>query len=538
MPRGSRPGERRGGRKRGTPNKSTLWRDALVAELAKNPKVEPLELFLRLMRTPQLPLALRLEMARQALPYLHSKPQARRQTPPHSTTGTDGESRPRVKVRLKKDASLDEEGIELDDDWLGVGRNSVAKSAVDAPNWIEAAARAAGLTAGNDDLPELPAATQIPGTPNGAAAAKLERVGPITFLRALMRHPDTPMHLRLQVALILAPYLHARPLAAPPGEDTFEIEDECGFSVDPALAKSLYELQQALLTPQRWMKGQGSYAEQRAVLMKKLAEQKKRLRCPEGYRWEDVDRDRHRLNELSQRRKDGELAPQEKAEELHLNARVLAHENSAEHAERAQLFDRQAAERKQLFERLTELSGKWHDYSMIEGEQEQFDSLRSRLHDTARDLSDEPFRDPVSFPFYRQVCLEARMRGQPEPTVEEADELLAAKVSSAETVREPNCPAGPDSDDVDFEAWLRGELTYQPWQLRKAARERFETHHNAQINELVVALVGEEDLVPKHELHPYFVWILKQYDAATKDGKPLPKPMPKPLPQLQRPNEL
>lgn len=73
MPRGSRPGERRGGRKKGTPNKTTLWRGALVAELAKNPKVEPLELFLRLMRTPLLPLALRIDVAQLALPYCHSR---------------------------------------------------------------------------------------------------------------------------------------------------------------------------------------------------------------------------------------------------------------------------------------------------------------------------------------------------------------------------------------------------------------------------------------------------------------------------------
>jgi hypothetical protein len=52
--------------------------------------------------------------------------------------------------------------------------------------------------------------------------------------------------------------------------------------------------------------------------------------------------------------------------------------------------------------------------------------------------------------------------------------------------------------------------------------------------ELVAGLVCDEEAVPKHELHPYFAWILKLYDRAIKDGKPLPKP----LPQLQRPIEL
>lgn len=46
MPRGSKPGERRGGRQRGTPNKKTALRNAALAAAAANPEILPLEFLL------------------------------------------------------------------------------------------------------------------------------------------------------------------------------------------------------------------------------------------------------------------------------------------------------------------------------------------------------------------------------------------------------------------------------------------------------------------------------------------------------------
>lgn len=250
--------------------------------------------------------------------------------------------------------------------------------------------------------------------------------------------------------------------------------------------------------------------ERAALIWKRLAEEKKALRCPEGYRWEDVGKDGRRLAELDQKRKDGELTPQEEAEDLHLTARVLSHQNSAEHAER-----------EQLSARLAMLAGKWRGYSIAETEQEEFDRLRLLLRDVVTGPFDEWIMDPVAFPFYLQVCFDARMRGWPEPTVEEAHEMLAAKQSSADIIRMPSCPPGPDPDNVDFPAWLRGEVCYQPWQLRKAAYKRFGKYGSLTFEELSVALIREEEIVWEHELHPYFAWVLKFHDRAAKGGKPL-----------------
>ena len=53
MPRGSRPGERRGGRQRGTPNKKTVLRNAAISAAAAGSNLSPLDLLLGLMREPE-----------------------------------------------------------------------------------------------------------------------------------------------------------------------------------------------------------------------------------------------------------------------------------------------------------------------------------------------------------------------------------------------------------------------------------------------------------------------------------------------------
>jgi hypothetical protein len=69
MPRGSRPGERRGGRQRGTPNKKTAER---YAEMAASGEM-PLEYMLRVMRDETADRERRDEMAKSAAPYLHPR---------------------------------------------------------------------------------------------------------------------------------------------------------------------------------------------------------------------------------------------------------------------------------------------------------------------------------------------------------------------------------------------------------------------------------------------------------------------------------
>jgi hypothetical protein len=74
--RGSRPGERRGGRQKGTPNKKTAYVRAVKAAHAAQDNVSPLDLILAVMREPHVALGQRVKMALKALPHMHAKAKA------------------------------------------------------------------------------------------------------------------------------------------------------------------------------------------------------------------------------------------------------------------------------------------------------------------------------------------------------------------------------------------------------------------------------------------------------------------------------
>ena len=67
--KGSKPGERRGGRQKGTPNKFTAQREAEIAATGET----PLDYMLRVMRDPTVDHDRRDRNAAQAAPYCHSK---------------------------------------------------------------------------------------------------------------------------------------------------------------------------------------------------------------------------------------------------------------------------------------------------------------------------------------------------------------------------------------------------------------------------------------------------------------------------------
>lgn len=66
---GSKAGERRGGRKKGSPNKATA---AKVAEIAAS-GLTPLDYMLNLMRDEAAEKSLRMDAAKSAAPYVHPK---------------------------------------------------------------------------------------------------------------------------------------------------------------------------------------------------------------------------------------------------------------------------------------------------------------------------------------------------------------------------------------------------------------------------------------------------------------------------------
>src|SRR3981189_1379877 len=74
MPRGSKPGERRGGRQRGTPNKKTALRNAALAAAASDPDISPLDFLLGIVRDANESSERRFKAAQTTLPFVHAKP--------------------------------------------------------------------------------------------------------------------------------------------------------------------------------------------------------------------------------------------------------------------------------------------------------------------------------------------------------------------------------------------------------------------------------------------------------------------------------
>jgi hypothetical protein len=85
MSRGSKPGERRGGRQPGTPNKKTAIVNAAFDAATSNPDLSPLDFLLEVMRDSSLLPDWRIKAALAALPYVHSKPERTPATDPGTT---------------------------------------------------------------------------------------------------------------------------------------------------------------------------------------------------------------------------------------------------------------------------------------------------------------------------------------------------------------------------------------------------------------------------------------------------------------------
>jgi hypothetical protein len=82
---GSKPGERRGGRQPGTPNKTTTLMNTAFAAATSNPELLPLDFFLAVMRDPSIPSDWRFRAAQAAAPYVHPKLERAQAVDPEAT---------------------------------------------------------------------------------------------------------------------------------------------------------------------------------------------------------------------------------------------------------------------------------------------------------------------------------------------------------------------------------------------------------------------------------------------------------------------
>lgn len=284
MPRGSLPGERRGGRQLGTPNKTTALRDAAIFHAVADPNFLPLDVFLALMRDANLPLEERVAAAEAALPFVHAKPK----DPSDQST------------QRKYGAA--------------VGSVNVTK--------------------------ELDTGSAAPVEASAVAAADVDirDRSPLDFLLGLMRDAQTPHHLRLRVAHISAPYLHAK-LGRRKNE--IVVDDPFGFTCDPAVARALRDAKLRLAVLEEAAYPAQPRDPEKKKIEARIAEIEKGLKCPAGYTGLEAREDWKRLKELSRKRKSerpyNKLSKEEDAEEAHVTARLAAYEQSDEGRARSRI---------------------------------------------------------------------------------------------------------------------------------------------------------------------------------------------------------
>jgi hypothetical protein len=277
MPRGSKPGERRGGRARGTPNKKTVLKDAVFYAAAAQPNTSPLDFMLGLMRDPKVPIDVRIDMAVSAAPFVHTRPKGAGPKPLERMAVTSRYEGPAEITIRRMDAKL-----------------SSAES--------------------------------------GAAAGA--NLSPVDFLLGVMMDPEATPGQRIKAARVATRYKHTHPR---PEEMPIIVEDPYGFSFDAAAAKALrddnvrsFQLRQERGRRVRFREILPDPSPEEVKLQARIDERVKTLQCPavSGYGHDECNRDQNRLRSLGGKRSwpppNNILTEAEDAEEVHLMARVAA----------------------------------------------------------------------------------------------------------------------------------------------------------------------------------------------------------------------
>jgi hypothetical protein len=338
MPRGSRPGERRGGRKLGTPNKKTLIKNAVFLAAASDRDRSPLDFMLALMRDPQVSLDLRIRMAASTAPLVHARPRASDRSRPHPM-----ELRAqRAKAAIRTGAESAPAGGEVKSASLGVTEKPVLGDGGEKQV----------LAGGGKAAARLP-----PVAPAAAGNADSTRLDPLDFLLGVMHDPEAAPRHRVRAAQIAARYKER-----PPHRFSYLVEDEFGFQIDPLAAKAVRDIRRG---------PSSSDAQTEDGLVR---EHLQAIDCPDAYGGRDLEKDEGRLRELREHRRKAKLTPFEDDEETYLTARTEVYRTTPKHRAWCRLSKLEVR-----------LAG-WEP--LTAAEQHELDDLRARFPSVARDLAD------------------------------------------------------------------------------------------------------------------------------------------------------
>ena len=324
MPRGSKPGERRGGRQLGTPNKKTALRNAAIAAAAANPNLSPLDFLLNLMSDENTPAGLQLQIAQTAAPYFHDK---------LST-----------------------------DDGPRKGKQGMAVAAFNGATELrrKSQSKANCETRGN-----AVAGSLAPSGRNGD-------LSPLEVMQQLMRDPQVPAHLsRLGRTCpgTVCPSEKKRGPPPDPKQRTYLV----GFVVDPEVAAALRDdtlrrdaIVERRADPDRDGALSPDEVEELALLEARTTQVAQTIECPAEYGRFENKRDVDRLRSLTSQRDcpppDNFLTHAEEVEEAQIIARNTAYRMTAEgrgqlRAEEPESKAKEVKWRKDLPDRLTPEEG-------------------------------------------------------------------------------------------------------------------------------------------------------------------------------------
>jgi hypothetical protein len=269
MPRGSKPGERRGGRRRRTPNRRTILTDRILAAASASPKATYLELVTVLVNDDGLPGDTRIAIARKGFPFAPSRMN---------------------QIGSRKSLTLTEVPIG--------SATQIRCQALDnsiAPN------------------------TAVAARARSKRAIFATIVSLLSVAQDLTANPD---HRRKAASGAAQYFLPKNPRG--PRRRKFPA-DECGFSVDPQIARELRDAQLKLAClPPIEETTPDAFARKVRKLYTRIDEIRRSLQCPgpEKYRTKDVYGDKERLGVLRARRMSGgEFIPEEDLEEAIRTAR-------------------------------------------------------------------------------------------------------------------------------------------------------------------------------------------------------------------------
>jgi hypothetical protein len=345
MLRGSRPGERRGGRKRDTPNRRTILRDRILSIGSDHPAASQRAFLLKLVKDPKLPADTRIAAAPKCFPPKRTR---------SSRTG-----RPRA-----------------------LGGSAIAPEVF------------AGSAAGSKGS-RVPAV--VPAIRDWSPQA-------LDALFGVVQDATASPKARRKAALKIAEFL--LPKAAKKAK---VIPDEYGFVINPSLASAYREIQRELKAlvngPTRKIPAIAEKIKKLEARSEAI-ERRFEVPCPTKYGEKEAARDRDRLMGLAELRGNGTaLSEAQKAEEAHLRARLDVIHASPEAVGRRRRKALEDAERRFKHRRL---SGELHAPPLSHKERNELKFLRPLYPEPKptpsqldRDLEMDryhPFRDELPAP--------------------------------------------------------------------------------------------------------------------------------------------